>query len=133
MSVVVLVALLLQAALGLWLLLAWRRRAPVSATAYVHAGVVVLALALWAASMAQDSAPLAWSSLLVLLVGNFLGDLLLIAHRRGVTGAEGGFFADYGAAVGAVLRGRHPARATIHAAGAGVVTVLTLVGCIVAS
>lgn len=131
MRYVVLVALLLQASVGVKLLLDWWRKSRPTPTAFLHAGVADTATILWIVYMAVDKSWLAWASFAVILLGNFLGDLLLIDHWRGRTGQGTSFFKDYGAAVMSVVRGQHPRVPTLHAAGAGIVSALVLIGAIV--
>lgn len=132
MDYVVLVALVLQASVGAKLLIDWWRSTPPSPTAFLHAGVTDAALILWIVYLITDTTALAWVSFGVVLLGNILGDLLLIAGWRGRTGQGSSFFKDYGAAAMAVMKGQHSPVATLHTAGAGIVTVLTLIGCILA-
>lgn len=131
MSYVVLVVLLAQAGIGLKMLLDWRRQSPIAPTAFLHAGIADLTLILWIVYLVADRTWIAWLAFIVILLGNFIGDLLLIGHWRSRTGQGSSFFKDYGAAAMSVVRGQHPRVPTVHAAGAGIVTVLMLIGAIV--
>ena len=131
MSYVVLVALLLQASVGVKMLIDWWRTSRPTPQAFLHAGVADAAAILWIVYMVADKTWIAWASFVVILFGNFFGDLLLIDHWRGRTGQRRSFFKDYGAAAMSVVRGQHPKVPTVHAAGAGIVSALVLVGAIV--
>ncbi|MEH0108991.1 hypothetical protein V6N00_04570 [Tersicoccus sp. MR15.9] len=144
MALVVLAAWVVQAAAGVILLMRWLRRSealrrseglrrpsgrPASAV-LTHVGLSVAGLALWIAFLASGSVLPAWLAFAAITVGNGLGDSLLIARGRRLTGERRGFRADYGAAIVAVFRGRMPRVVTFHALFAGVVWFACLGVCV---
>ena len=130
MAYLVLLAGLIQAAVGVSLLVGWLRhgrRRP--AVVVGHVAVVTVSLALWIAFSATGLVALAWTAFAVLTVGLTIGDMLLAARaRRGV--ASKTTWADYGSSIAAVFRGRMPRRVTFHALFSPVVYFPMLAVCI---
>jgi hypothetical protein len=118
MSYVVLVAWLVQAAVGVLLLTGWlrhgRARSPVVLT---HVGLSVLGVACWTTFVVVDQVLWAWAALLLITIGNGFGDNMLLWRTRRMGGSHR----------------RLPLRVGFHALFAGVVYFSTLAVCVVAT
>ena len=119
---VVLIAWIVQAAVGVALLIGWmrhRRSGPAGRAGGVpllaHVGLVLVALGLWIAFLLTGSAWLAWTTFALLTVALSFGDVLLVRRARRMAGERAPSLRDYGAAISAVFRGRMPGRVTFHA------------------
>lgn len=133
MALVVLGAWLVQAIVGSVLLAGWWRHGRASLPMVVaHVAPAVLALGLWVMFVVDESVAWGWASFAAITVGNTFGDQLLIGRSRRLHGRRS-FRADYGTAVGAVLRRRFPRPVTFHALFAGVVYFGSLAVCILGS
>lgn len=134
MSWFVLVAWLVQAVVGVLLLVRWaRHRRPQAVRVLTHVGLSVAGLLLWVVHLASGSAVPAWIALVLITIGNAFGDNVLVARwRRGERSPLRGLAA-YGATLRAVFRGRLPRPVLFHAVFAGVVYFSALAACIVAS
>jgi hypothetical protein len=131
MSYVVLVAWLIQAAVGLALLRPWLstgRGIPVAVVA--HALSSVTAVGFWVAFVATGRVAWGWIAFVLITIGNSFGDYVLVGRSRRLAGTRSSFFGDYRAAIGATLKGRLPKPVTFHALFAGVVYFGTLAVCI---
>jgi hypothetical protein len=102
-------AWLVNAVLGLSLLLRWPGR---PGTAYVHLVTATVGLAAWIGYVAADRPGwLAWAVFAWLNVVNGLGDTLMVLGTRGqATPSRAGPVRTYLAAVRVLLRGRKPMR-----------------------
>lgn len=82
---IVLGLLLVTAALGIASLVRWaRHRASGFPTARIvaHVSLQTLSIGLWAAFAVTGMLPLAWTTFVVITVGQVLGDLLMFASHR---------------------------------------------------
>ena len=135
MNVVVLVLLLVQSALGLLALLRWRKairtsaRFPTSLVA-THILVADTATILWIVRLVTDEAGWGWASFVVLLVGNGIGDLVLAGRWRLDQATSGAWLKGWVSAAKGLLNPKRRVGAA-HAAGAGIVTVVVLVACLI--
>ncbi|HWU22149.1 MAG TPA: hypothetical protein VN088_11530 [Nocardioides sp.] len=135
MNIAVLVLLVVQSALGLLALLRWRRalrsgaRFPTALVA-THIAVVDVATGLWVVRLVSDRAGWGWAALVVLLVGNGLGDLVLAGRWRLDQAVAGQWLKGWVSAAKGLLEPRRRVGA-LHATFAGITTVAVLVGCLV--
>lgn len=129
----VLVAWLIQASVGAWMLVGWARRGRLSRAAITHVALVVPTLGLWIVFLATGALLPAWLVFAMLTVGLGFGDVMLIRRTRRLTGITSGFWKDYGSAVGTVFRGRLTGPVTFHALFSPVVYFSCLGVCIGAS
>src|SRR4051812_23808153 len=105
MAYVVLVAWVVQASVGISMLVDWLRHGRHGApTVVTHVAFVLVALALWVTFMATGSIVAAWSTFVALTIGLSFGDVMLIGRSRGLSGRST-FLKDYGAAVASTFRG----------------------------
>ena len=134
MAYLVLIAWLVQSAVGIALLLNWwrhgRRAAP---RVIVHVALGVVALGLWIALLATGAALWGWIAFALITIGNGIGDSMLVRRWRSTIGPSAGFWGDYGRAIRDVFRGRMPRAVTFHALFAGVVYFSCLAACIMAT
>ncbi|GAB2989174.1 hypothetical protein [Nocardioides montaniterrae] len=134
MVVAVLVLLVVQSLLGVLALLRWRRALRTGASfpwplVASHVLVADIATALWIARLVTDAGGWGWASFGVLLVGNGLGDLVLAGRWRLDAAVGGRWLTGWVSGAKGLLDPRRRVGA-LHATGAGVVTVLVLVACI---
>lgn len=133
MTYVVLIAWVVQAAVGVSLFVSWLRHGRHAAgTVALHVTSGVVGLACWLAFLFTDVVWWAWGAFVVLTIGNTFGDVLLRARSRGSAPSQG-FWRDYGTAIADTFRGRLPRRVVFHALFAGVVYFTCLGVCIGAS
>jgi hypothetical protein len=126
---IVLIAWIVQASVGISMFVGWLRHGRHGAGPMLtHVGVVLVALALWAAFIVTGSVIAAWSTFVVLTVALTFGDIMLIARSRRLTGRTT-FWKDYGAAIAKTFRGMLPRRVTFHALFSPVVYFLCLGVC----
>jgi len=131
LNVIVLVLLGVTMAIGLTVLLRWlKRRRPgtgfPTALVATHISVVVVGTALWVIFMATDQVAWAWASLVVVLTGNGLGDLVLAGRWRLDVAASGRWAQGWLSAVKDLVHPRRRINAA-HAVLAGVTSVTMLV------
>jgi hypothetical protein len=132
MSYFVLVAWLAQVGVGIVLLTRWFRAGRIHApTILTHVGLSVLGLALWVTYVFTDQVLWAWGALLLITVGNGLGDTMLLRRARAIGGRDLSVLKAYGVALRAMFKGRMPWPVAFHALFAGVVYFSTLAICIV--
>ncbi len=132
MSYVVLVAWLVQAAVGVLLLTSWlgRRRTP-PRTVVTHVTLSVLGVASWITYVLADRLLWAWVALGLITVGNAFGDMVLLRRTRAMGGSHLSTVNAYRLALRSMFKGRLPLRVSFHAMFAGVVWFSTLAVCIV--
>lgn len=136
LDLVVLVLLAAQSLLGVLALLRWRAalragaRFPVALVA-THVAVVDLATVLWIVRMVTDELAWGWVSLVVILLGNGLGDLVLAGRWRLDQAVSGRWLRGWVSAARGLLDPQRRAGAA-HAVGAGVTTVMLAVACFAA-
>ena len=127
MPYVVLAAWVIQAAVGVSLVISWWRHGHRGAASVItHAGSLIAGLALWIAFVVTDALWAPWLAFAVMTVGNGFGDVMLVQRHRSAAGVS----ASYGSAIGAVFSGQMPPRVTFHACFGGVVYFLCLGVCI---
>ena len=135
MNVAVLVLLVLQSTVGLLALLRWRRalragsRFPTSLVA-THVVVADTASILWIVRLVADHLAWGWASLVVLLVGNGIGDLVLAGRWRLDQAATGAWLKGWVSAAKGLTNPKRRIGAA-HATLAGVTTVAMLVACLI--
>ncbi|MER7606443.1 hypothetical protein [Nocardioides sp. NPDC127503] len=134
MSYVVLVAWIVQAAVGVLLLTGWfrhgRARSPV---VLAHVGFSVLGVASWTTYVLVDQVLWAWAALLLITIGNSFGDNMLLWRTRRMGGAHLSTVNAYKLAIRSIFKRRLPLRVGFHAVFAGVVYFSTLAICVVAT
>jgi len=134
MSYVVLVAWLVQAAVGVLLLTGWFRHGRVrSPVVLTHVGLSVLGLACWTTYVLVDQVLWAWAALLLITIGNGFGDNMLLWRTRRMGGSHLSTVNAYKVALRSIFRRRLPLRVGFHALFAGVVYFSTLAVCVVAT
>jgi hypothetical protein len=133
MTVVVLVVWLVQAASGVALLSRRLGQGRPSSLVVSHVVLSIAALGCWAAFVVRHAVVWGWFAFALVTAVNTVGDAMLIGRSRRLAGRRGPFFADYGAAIRATVRGRLPRRVTFHALFAGAAYFTALAACISAS
>lgn len=134
MNLFVLAVGVIQALVGVFLLVKWGRggrHAP--RIVLVHVVLNLTAIAAWVVFLVTGVLWIAWTSFAVLTVGNGFGDALMLARARRVHGASDRFGRGYADALRAVFTGRMPAHVAFHALFSGVVYFGMLIACILAS
>lgn len=112
----------IQAIAGVVLLVAWWRHGRRSAASIAgHVVAIGSAGVVWVVFAVTGAIGWAWLAVVLLTIGNTLGDALLRRRWRGMSGRSEGFGRDYGGAIGAVFRGRMPKAVVFHALFAGAV------------
>ncbi|HJQ04021.1 MAG TPA: hypothetical protein VJ872_01125 [Nocardioides sp.] len=135
MNIAVLLLLVVQSLIGLLALLRWRTamrsgaRFPTALVA-THIAVVDVASILWIVRLVSDRAAWGWAALVVLLVGNGLGDLVLAGRWRLDEAVGGQWLKGWVSGAKGLLTPRRRVGAA-HATLAGVTTVAVLVACLV--
>lgn len=134
MSYVVLVAWLVQAAVGVLLLTSWvgRGRTP-PRTVVTHVAASVLGLAFFVTYVVTDEVLWAWAAFVLITIGNTFGDMMLLQRARAMGGNHLSTVGAYKLALRSMFKGRLPLRVSFHAIFAGVVYFSTLAVCIVAT
>ncbi|NGN91561.1 hypothetical protein G5C66_02245 [Nocardioides sp. KC13] len=132
MTYVVLVAWLVQAAVGVLLLTGWLRRGR-GRTPIVLSHVVasVLGVASWITYVLTDRVLWAWAAIVLITIGNSFGDMMLLRRARAMGGRHLSTVNAYMVALRSMFKGRLPLRVSFHAVFAGVVYFSTLAVCIV--
>jgi len=131
MGYLVLVAWLIQAVAGVWLLTRWLRDGGRGVSVGIaHVALVGASLAAWIVFLVTGAVMWAWISFVVLTVALFVGDSLLIGRQRQRVERVNGLWRDYGAAIAAVFRRRMPALVVFHALFSPVVYFGCLAVCI---
>ena len=134
MSYVVLVAWLVQAAVGVLLLTGWLRHGRAHPRVVVtHVVLSVLGVASWITYVLADQVLWAWAALLLITIGNGFGDNILLRRTRAMGGSHLSTVNAYKLAIRSMFKGRLPIRVSFHAMFAGVVYFSTLAICIVAT
>ncbi|HWI30273.1 MAG TPA: hypothetical protein VNT50_02175 [Microbacterium sp.] len=123
MGYVILAAWVIQAIVGVTLLVGWVRhaRGADSRVVSAHVALMVVYLAPWIAFLATGAAGWAWVAFGVLLVGIPFGDAMMTRRARRVRGETNPGMRDYGLAIGMVFTGKLPPRVIFHALFAPVV------------
>ncbi|WP_019875755.1 hypothetical protein [Sporichthya polymorpha] len=132
MAYFVLAAWLLQAVVGVVLLVGWNRHRQQAGVMLGHVTFSVGGLVPWVAFLVTDRALWGWVALGLITAGNTLGDEVLRGRWRRLSGQQSSLLRDYGAAIGAAVTGRFPPPVTFHALFAGVVYFAALIACLTA-
>ena len=132
MSYVVLVAWLVQAAVGALLLTSWLGRGRTPPRAVVtHVAASVLGVASFTTYVLTDGVLWAWAAFVLITIGNTFGDMMLLRRARAMGGSHLSTVGAYKVALRSMFKGRLPLRVSFHAMFAGVVFFSTLAVCIV--
>lgn len=132
MAYVVLVAWLVQAAVGVLLLTGWFRHGRAHPRVVVaHVVLSVAGAGLWAAYTLSDQVLYAWGALVMITIGNGFGDNMLLRRTRRMGGSHLSTVNTYKLAIRSIFDRRLPLRVGFHALFAGVVYFSTLAICIV--
>ncbi len=123
MEYFVLAAWIIQAGVGLWMLVGWVRHGRPHARAILtHVALMIVALALWIAFMVTDAVAFAWATILIYFVGIPFGDSVMRRRGRRLRGLEKSPAAvEYWHFIVDVVRGGVPASVRFHGAFSGVV------------
>jgi len=135
MGYAVILAWVIQAAVGVTLLVSWARHARGRDAGLVltHVMMMVGFLVPWTAFLATDAVAWAWAGFAILLGFIGFGDAVMVRRARAVTGVSEPGAHDYWQAVRVALKGRLGRRVTFHALFAPVVFFGSLAVCIVAT
>ncbi|MGY0387699.1 hypothetical protein ACWZJV_12070 [Nocardioides sp. WG-D5] len=134
MSYVVLVAWLVQAAVGVLLLTGWLGHGRAHPrVAITHVTLSVLGVASWITYVLTDRVLWAWAAFALITIGNVFGDTMLLRRTRSMGGSHLSTVNAYRLALRSMFKGRLPLRVSFHAMFAGVVYFSTLAICIVAT
>ncbi|MFE3997784.1 hypothetical protein ACFX43_03155 [Nocardioides sp. YIM B13467] len=132
MSYVVLVAWLVQAAVGVLLLTGWLRHGRTHPRIVVtHVALSVLGVASWITYVLTDRVLWAWAAFVLIAIGNGFGDNMLLRRTRRMGGSHLSTVNTYKLALRSMFKGRLPFRVSFHAMFAGVVFFSTLAVCII--
>lgn len=117
MGYVMLGVWIIQAAVGVSLLVTWARhgRRTAAAAVLAHVSFMVIGLALWVTYLATGGALWPWLAVTTLCVGIPFGEVMMVRRSRRIRGTRRPRLADYGAAIGTVFAGRMPPRVGFHA------------------
>lgn len=134
MRFVLLGAWLIEATVGLTLVVSWlRTKRHQAGVIAAHVLPTAVAAALWATYVVTEDIVWGWVSFAIITVSLGFGDAVLLGRTKRLVGPGGSMVADYRNTVGAMLRGRLPGRVIFHAAFSPVVFFGTLAGCIAES
>ncbi|MFD4958393.1 hypothetical protein [Microbacterium sp. NPDC058389] len=135
MGYAVILAWLIQAAVGATLLVSWARHARGRDAGLVltHVTMMIGFLVPWTAFVATGVVAWAWAGFAILLVFIGFGDATMVRRARAVTGVSEPGARDYWRAVRVALKGRLGWRVTFHALFAPVVFFGSLAVCIIAT
>ncbi|NEM91130.1 hypothetical protein [Galbitalea soli] len=121
MEYVVLATWIIQASVGVSLLVGWWRGGRSGApTVVIHAAMGVVGFLLWVGFLLSAAVLPAWLALVALTIGNSVGDAMLRGRSRAWR-PDASFWRSYGGAIVDTVTGRMPPRVTFHALFAGVV------------
>lgn len=117
MEYAVLGAWLIQAVVGVTLLVGWARHARGAGAGPVLAHLLLMVgyLAPWAVFTATGVPVWAWISVAVLVIGIPFGDALMVGRSRAIRKEVNPGLRDYGVAIRTVFAGRMPPSVTFHA------------------
>lgn len=123
MKYIVLAAWLIQAGVGVSLLIGWARHARGAGAALVlpHILLMVGFLVPWSMFAATGDVLWAWASIGVLLIGIPFGDAMMVRRSRRIRGESNPGLRDYGPAIATAFAGRLPPTVTFHAIFSAVV------------
>ena len=135
LNVIVLVLLVVQSLIGVTALLRWRaalRNGSPFPTAVVatHIAIADAGTVLWIIRLVTDDLKWGWAALVVILVGNAVGDIVLAGRWRLDQALSGQWLTGWVSAAKGLLNPKRRLGAA-HAAGAGITTTLLAIACIV--
>jgi hypothetical protein len=134
MRFVLLAAWLVEAAVGLTLVVSWlRTKRHQAGVVAAHVAPTLVAVGLWTSYVVTERVLWGWIAFGIITVSLGFGDAVLLGRTRRLVGPGGSLVADYRNTVGAMVRGRHPQRVIFHAAFSPVVYFGTLAACVAAS
>ena len=135
MGYLVLAAWIIQAAVGVTLLVSWARHAKGRSAGLVltHATAMVVFLVPWIAFIVTDAAVWAWTGFVILTLFIGFGDATMVRRAREVAGTYRPGLGDYGPAIAVAFSGRLGRRTTFHMLFSAVVFFGCLAVCIIAT
>lgn len=134
MSYFVLVAWLVQVAVGVLLVTGWFRHGRAHPRVVItHVVLSVVGLGMWVTYVLADQVLYAWAAFIMITIGNGFGDNMLLRRTRRLGGSHLSKVNTYKLAVRSIFHGRLPFRVGFHALFAGVVYFSTLAVCIAAT
>jgi hypothetical protein len=135
MGYIVLAAWLVQACVGLSLLVSWARHARGRDAGLVltHVTAMIAFAVPWTAFIVTGTTIWAWTGFAVLLLFIGFGDAAMVRRARAVIGESRRGLGDYGPAIGVALSGRLGRRTTFHMLFSALVFFPCLVVCIIAT
>ncbi|NYI79834.1 hypothetical protein [Nocardioides panzhihuensis] len=134
MSYFVLVAWLVQVAVGVFLMTGWFRHGRAHPRVVItHVVLSAIGLGTWVTYVLTDQVLYAWAALVMITIGNAFGDNMLLRRTRRLGGSHLSMVNTYKLALRSIFNGRLPFRVGFHALFAGVVYFSTLAVCIAAT
>lgn len=135
MGYMVLAAWVVQAAVGVSLLVSWARHARGRNRGLVltHATAMIAFAAVWIVFIITDGLVWAWAGFAVLAIFIGFGDATMVRRSRAVLGESNPGLRDYGPAVRVALSGRLGRRTGFHALFSALVFFPCLAVCIIAT
>ncbi len=132
MAYAVLIAWIIQGAVGLSLFIGWLRHADGrnARTVIAHLVLSLSGLAFWVWFVASGLLLPAWIAFAIITAGNTLGDMMLLGRARSLAPEATTIGKRYGVAISAIFRGRMPPRVAFHALFSGLVYFGCLAVCI---
>jgi len=132
MAMVVLVAWVTQAAVGLTLFIHWLRhaRGRGARTVVSHVVLSLSGLVFWGWFMFTGAVPLAWIAFAIITAGNTFGDVMLLARARRLAPGAKTIWQQYGVAISAIFRGELTPQVSFHTLFSAVVFFTCLGVCI---
>jgi hypothetical protein len=123
MAYAVLIAWIIQGAVGLTLFIGWLRHANGRnpRTVVAHLVLSLSGLAFWVWFVVTGSIVPAWIAFAIITAGNTLGDMMLLGRARRLAPEATTLAQRYGVALSAMFRGKLPPRVAFHAVFSGVV------------
>jgi hypothetical protein len=131
----VLVVWLIQAAVGVTLLVSWARHENGRNGSLIvpHAAMMLAFVVPWTVFIVTGAVGWAWAGFTILLVFIGFGDATMVRRARAVTGAPNSGLRDYGPAIAVAVSGRLGRRVIFHALFSAVVFFGCLAVCIAAT
>jgi hypothetical protein len=132
MATVVLLAWIIQGAVGLTLVIDWLRHAGGrgARTIVWHIGLSLSGLVFWVWFLVTGAVAPAWIAFAIITAGNTLCDIMLLGRAHRIAPGTTTVWQRYGVAISAIFRGNLPARVSFHALFSGVVYFTCLGVCI---
>jgi hypothetical protein len=123
MAAVVLVAWIIQGAVGLTLFLDWLRREPRrgARTVIPHVLLTLAGLLFWVGFTVTGALAAAWISFAIITAGNIFGDTMLLGRARRIAPDATTIRQRYAVAIVSIFRRALPRRVSFHAVFSAVV------------